>query len=84
MVLYNLILNNAHSGLLNRHFRQRNTLLVRSHGRGAENLIDLLLRIGRESALRVSDSLQSLFELFHAVYYLVSCVCVHTFRLLFR
>ena len=54
VVLDDLILEDAALGLLDGHLGQRDALLVGCHGRLEEDLVDLLLRVGRENRLRAA------------------------------
>ena len=57
VVLDNLILYDAHTGLLDRTLGKRNSRLVSRACRRKEDLVYLLLCVGGEDALRLSDAL---------------------------
>ena len=57
MIFNHLILYNAHAGLLDCHFGQRNPRLVSGGGGGEENFIDLFLCIGCKNPLCFSNLL---------------------------
>ena len=67
MVFYDLVLNNAHSGLLNRHFGKRNTRLVGRRGSRKKYFVDLLLRIAGINALSLLHGKKGLLKLFDSV-----------------
>ena len=52
MVLYHLVLHDAHSGLLDGGFREGDASLVGGRSRGEEYPVHLLLRVESELALR--------------------------------
>ena len=56
VVLDDLVLHNAHAGLLYGHLGERDARTVGGEGRSLEDRIDLLLGIGREDFLRRSNA----------------------------
>ena len=67
MVLDDLVLDDAHAGLLHGHLGQGDTLLVRGHGGLVEDLVHLLLGERRELGLRGAHLLQALLQRLDAV-----------------
>ena len=59
VILYHLVLDNAHSRLLNSHFCQRQTRAVGCGGGGKKNPVDLLLREQGKFSLSGSYSFES-------------------------
>ena len=67
VVLYDLVLNYAHAGLLNRHLCKRYSRLICGGSGGEENFIYLLLGVSRKLLLCLFERSESGLECFNAV-----------------
>ena len=67
VVLDDLILHHAHAGFFHRHLRQRDAHVVRGEGSCLENLVHLLLRVGRIDLLCRADAGEGRLEALHAI-----------------
>ena len=67
VVLDDLVLDDTHAGLFDGELRKTQTRLVGGKSGGLEDLIHLLLTVGRERFLRLSDAVDPLFKDFNAV-----------------
>ena len=67
MILDDLVLDNAHAGLLDRHFCERNPRLICGNRRGPEDLVHLFLRKFCEFLLCGADAGKQRFQRIHCV-----------------
>ena len=67
VVLDDLIFHHAHAGFFHRHLRQRDAHVVRGEGSCLENLVHLLLRVGRIDLLCRADAGEGSLEALHVI-----------------
>ena len=89
VVLYHLVLNNAHACFLDRHFSERDPRAARCCRGGKEDLVHLLLREGRKRLLRFSYCAQrrskalgvvhdGIFFVAHKIYLFILPLCAES------
>ena len=71
VILDDLILYYAHTGLAHRKFGERQTLLVGRAGRRKKNAVDFFLRVSRKFFLCRAYARKRSFQLLHAVHNLI-------------
>ena len=67
MVFDDLVLHDAHAGLLARHLRQRDAGLVGRHRCGKKDFVHLLLGIGCKFLLGFAHFLHALLQRLHGI-----------------
>jgi len=67
VVLDDLIFHHTHAGFFHRHLRQRDAHVVRGEGSCLENLVHLLLRVGRIDLLCRADAGEGRLEALHVI-----------------
>ena len=75
MVFDHFVFHNAHAGLFDSQFGQRDAHFVGCGGRRLKDFVYLLLRVGGEDLLRFAYTSQRCFHAVHDVVLLVICHC---------